>query len=298
MMSNNSDFHQFNVVTFNAFGVPSLWTQARLRTIARELNDRALNAVCLQEVQWYRYVSLLWQAFSNYPHASWEPHLYAPKGGLMTLSRQPQYNTEFIPFDERGWFLGPTITDRMLHKGMLVARLQHGNMPITLINTHLAANYSGNWSRSNRYARLEAAQLEQLAQVVNAQPQERAVIVVGDFNIPRYSWLYHEFLDATGLHDPLGEEETPTYRPYHRLPSLVSSFLSVAIDHALIRIPSHTEVKYESLVILQDEVELVDGRRGHLSDHYGIHLRLEWPRTTTITPPRHGGAPTECQVRQ
>jgi endonuclease/exonuclease/phosphatase family metal-dependent hydrolase len=277
-MTDNLDLHQFNVVTLNAFGVPSMWTQARLRTIARELNDRALNAVCLQEVQWYRYVPLLFKAFTNFPSASWEPHLYAPKGGLMTLTRQPQHSAEFIRFEEKGWFLGPTIADRMLHKGMLVSRLQHGNMPVTIINTHLAANYSGNWSRSNRYARLEASQLEHMARVVNAQPPEQMVIVVGDFNIPRYSWLYEEFLAATGLHDPLGEEEAPTYRPHRRLPSLISAFLSVAIDHALVRIPPGRSVQYESLIILQEEVEMVDGRRGHLSDHFGIHLRLEWPR--------------------
>ncbi|MDQ4079047.1 MAG: endonuclease/exonuclease/phosphatase family protein [Chloroflexota bacterium] len=278
-MMDNRDFHQFNVVTLNALGVPSTRTRARLRTIARELNDRALNAVCLQEVQWFRYAPLLFEAFTNFPYGSWEPHLYAPKGGLMTLTRQPQSETQFIPFEERAWFLGPSIADRMLHKGILISHLTHGNMPITLINTHLAANYSANWSRSNRYAKLEAAQLKQLSRVVNEQPNHRMVIVVGDFNIPRYSWLYHEFLDRTGLHDPLGEVEEPTYRPHPRMPALLSSLFSVAIDHALVRFPRGIGIRTESLIILQDEVELVDGRRAHLSDHYGIHMRLEWPRS-------------------
>lgn len=283
-MNDNLDYHQFNIVTLNAFGVPSGRTEARLRTIARELNDRALNAVCLQEVQWFRYAPLLFKAFTNFPHAAWEPHLYAPKGGLMTLTRAALRNPRFIPFTERGWMLGPTITDRMLHKGMLISELTHGNMEITLINTHLAANYSGNWDRSNRYARLEAAQLEQLAVVVNGVPEERMVIVVGDFNIPRYSWLYHDFLERTNLHDPLGEATEPTYRPHPRLPSLLASLLAKAIDHALIRIPRGVEATYESLIILQDKVNLVDGRHAHLSDHYGIHLRAEWPRDKA-TPP-------------
>ncbi len=275
---NDTDFHQFNVVTLNAFGVPSSRTSARLRTIARELNDRALNAVCLQEVQWLRYAPLLLKAFTNFPHVAWEPHLYAPKGGLMTLTRAEQHDSRFILFENRGWFLGPTITDRMLYKGMLVSKLTHGNMPITLINTHLAANYSGNWGRDNRYAKLEAAQLAQLARVVNAQPPEQMVIVVGDFNIPRYSWLYHEFLEQSALHDPLGETKLPTYRPNSLVPAAFASLLSIAIDHALVRVPPGTEARYESLVILQDKVKLVDGRHAHLSDHYGIHLRIEWPR--------------------
>ncbi len=283
-MTSLDTLHQFNLVTFNAFGVPSLWTRARLRTIARELNDRALNAVCLQEVQWYRYVPIISRAFTSLPFASWEPHLYAPKGGLMTMTREPQHDARFIPFEERGGFLGPSLADRMLHKGMLLSRLQHGNMPITLINTHLAANYSGNWERSNRYAKLEAAQLTQLAAVVNEQPAEHMVIVVGDFNIPRYSWLYHEFLAQSGLHDPLGEQDGPTYRPHPRLPALLSSLLTIAIDHALVRIPSGVNAQYESLIILRDKVQLINGRQAHLSDHYGIHLRVEWPRDPVAPP--------------
>ncbi|MBA3530804.1 MAG: endonuclease/exonuclease/phosphatase family protein [Ardenticatenales bacterium] len=273
-----SDLHQFNVVTLNAFGVPTIRTRARLRTIARELNDRALNAVCLQEVQLQRYVPVLSGAFSNFPYASWEPHLYAPKGGLMTLTREPQSSGRFIPFRNRGWLFGPIIADRMLHKGMLVCRLEHRGLPITLINTHLAANYSGNWERSNRYAKLEALQLAQLAEVVNEQPPESLIVVVGDFNIPRYSWLYEEFLTATRLHDPLGEVHDPTYRPHALLPAQVASMLNIAIDHALIRVPEGLAARYESVIILRDKVELVDGSHAHLSDHYGIHLRIEWPK--------------------
>lgn len=272
------DVHQFNVVTLNAFGVPSGRTRARLQTIARELNDRALNAVCLQEVQLQRYVPVLSAAFTNFPHAIWEPHLYAPKGGLMTLTRAAQNNGRFLPFRQRGWFLGPTIADRMLHKGMLISQLEHRGVPITLINTHLAANYSGRWDRSNRYAQLEAAQLAHLAEVVNEQPPNHVVIVAGDFNVPRYSWLYEEFLERTQLRDPLGTASDPTYRPDHRLPSSLMAMLEVAIDHALVRIPETLELTTLSTIILREKFDLVDGRNAHLSDHYGIHLRLEWPR--------------------
>lgn len=284
-----SQNHQFNIVTLNAFGVPSGRTRQRLRTIARELNDRALHAVCLQEVQFQRYVPVLASAFTNFPHASWEPHLYAPKGGLMTLTRASQVSAHFIPFEDRGWFLGPTLADRMLHKGMLICTVPHGNIFVTLINTHLAANYSGNWERSNRYAKLEAAQLKQLARVVNEQPAEHVVVVAGDFNIPRYSWLYDEFLASTHLHDPLGEMAEPTYRPHALLPSTVAAALSVAIDHALVRVPEGLALSYASAIILQDKVTLVDGRRDHLSDHYGIHLRLEWPRAEAMPSPTQSG---------
>jgi endonuclease/exonuclease/phosphatase family metal-dependent hydrolase len=273
-----TEMHQFNLVTLNAFGVPSGRTRARLQTIARELNDRALHAVCLQEVQLHGYVPVLSKAFTNFGYASWEPHLYAPKGGLMTLTTKEQQNVQFIPYESRGWFLGPTIADRMLYKGMLLCTVEHHSVPITIINTHLAANYSGNCSRTNRYAKLEAAQLRQLASVVNIQPEDHIVVVVGDFNIPRYSWLYHEFLEATHLFDPLGQTQNPTYRTNPHLPAFFSSMLNVAIDHALIRTPKSFPLVVESSIILQDKVKMVDGRNAHLSDHYGIHVRLEWPK--------------------
>jgi endonuclease/exonuclease/phosphatase family metal-dependent hydrolase len=286
----SSSWQEFNVVTLNAFGVPLGRTRARLLTIARELNDVRLDAVSLQEVQMYYYAPMLGAAFTNFPYVSWEPHLYAPKGGLMTLSRHPQSRARFIPFDARGWFMGPTIADRMLHKGMLICDMECGETPITLINTHLAANYSGNWDRTNRYARLEAEQLRQLARVVNEQPREHIVIVVGDFNIPRYSWLYEEFLESTGLHDPQGTFHEPTYRPNARLPKEVAALLAVAIDHALVRFPDDLEWHHESTIILRDKVRLVDGRHAHLSDHYGIHLRVQWQKKRTHDEPTRNGA--------
>lgn len=273
-----TDTHQFNLVTLNAFGVPTVRTRTRLRSLARELNDRALHVVCLQEVQMHRYVPIFNEGLTNFPYASWEPYLYAPKGGLMTLSREAQESAAFLPFKARGWLLGPTIADWMLFKGMLITRLTHRRVPITVINTHLAANYSGNWSPSNRYAKLEALQLTQLAEVVRREDPRQLVIVAGDFNIPRYSWLYHEFLERSGLHDPLGDQQEPTYRPDSRLPAAFSAMLNVAIDHALVRLPPGLEATLTSTIILKDKVELLDGRTAHLSDHYGIHLRIEWPR--------------------
>jgi len=54
----------------------------------------------------------------------------------------------------------------MLHKGVLMTDLVFDGQPITILNTHLTANYSGNWSRTNRYARLQQIQLRRLAAVV------------------------------------------------------------------------------------------------------------------------------------
>ncbi len=68
------------------------------------------------------------------------------------------------------------------------------DLPIVVLNTHLSANYSVNWDTGNHYARIEHSQLQQLAGIVRAQPPEALVVAAGDFNIPRGSWLYNDFL--------------------------------------------------------------------------------------------------------
>ena len=82
-------------------------------------------------------------------------------------------------------------------------KIQLGELPIVVLNTHLTANYSGDWRSDNRYTRNERCQLEQLAETVRAQSADTLVLVAGDFNIPRGSGLYHEFMQASGLTDPL-----------------------------------------------------------------------------------------------
>jgi hypothetical protein len=95
------------------------------------------------------------------------------------------------------------------------------------------ANYVGDWERHGIYARVEEAQLQQLAQTVQRQPMDAVVIVVGDFNIPRGSRLYQDFLACSGLTDPLKGDTRPTLR----LPSGVPSRFSLPIDYALVRLP-------------------------------------------------------------
>jgi len=43
--------------------------------------------VCLQEVQSHAYRRLLARACASYPHAAYAPFVHAPKGGLLTLTR-------------------------------------------------------------------------------------------------------------------------------------------------------------------------------------------------------------------
>ena len=84
--------------------------------------------------------------------------------------------------------------DRFVRKEMLISSLHWGDVPVVVINTHILANDSGDWERYGVFTRMQEKQLRQLADTVAAQPSNALVAVVGDFNLPRSSQLYHNFL--------------------------------------------------------------------------------------------------------
>src|SRR4051794_33867273 len=209
----------FSLITLNSFGVPAPSTRSRLYAVAQELNRMGADVICLQEMQMHAYRRLMIRACTSYDASFFEPFLHAPKGGLLTLSRLPIQESEFTLFRERGLWYTPAIADWILHKGVLCTCLALGNLSVIVLNTHLTANYTANWSRQNRYARAEHKQLRHLAEIVREQSPEALVIVAGDFNTPRGSWLYEEFIAASGLTDPLAGDTRPTLRPPAAMPA-------------------------------------------------------------------------------
>jgi len=91
---------------------------------------------------------------------------------------------------------------------------------LTFNTPHLLANLSGGWSRGNRHARAEEAALKQLADALSVDHPD-PLLAVGDFNVPRGSWLLGEFLARAGLHDVLAGDRRPTYRPTPRIPASI-----------------------------------------------------------------------------
>ncbi|MFN8471554.1 MAG: endonuclease/exonuclease/phosphatase family protein [Anaerolineae bacterium] len=267
--------HSFHMVTLNTFGVPFLPnTRLRLRTAGRSLNVANLDVVCLQEVQYSRYVPLLRHEFDLLPHAAYEPHVYAPKGGLLTLSRHPLRNTQFYPYKDRRLRIGPAVADWALYKGAMVAELVMGSLPTIIVNTHLIANYSNNWSRHNRYAQLEHAQAQELAELINRLDRNALVLLAGDFNFPQESWVYEEFVLATGMLDPLAEQTKPTFRP----PRLVPGVAPLPIDFVFVRPPLDVDVQIGAHQLFEEHVEMINGRRGYISDHNAIRVDVTWSK--------------------
>jgi endonuclease/exonuclease/phosphatase family metal-dependent hydrolase len=261
----------FKLLTLNCYGVPAPGTWSRLRALARLLDESAMSAVCLQEVQANVYRKLFVKSVAGYDSA-FEPFIHAPKGGLLTLSAAPIETREFILYQERGLWYTPALTDWILHKGMLITRMTLHGLRVVVINTHLTANYMGNWGRGNAYAEHEHNQLMELARVVRAQPDHALVVVAGDFNVPRGSWLYESFMMQSRLTDPMAGETQPTLRPRRGMPRRYFA----PIDYTLFRSPPLHGCQINSHLRFEDPVELGNGRSAHVSDHIGVELNVSW----------------------
>src|SRR5690349_13596885 len=266
----------FSLLTFNCFGTPVPRARRRLQALARQLENSSIQLVCLQEVQLVYFQRLLIQACASYPFQAFEPHLHSPKGGLVTLSRVPLSAQRFETYEEQGrWYL-PTAMDRFLRKGMLVSSLLWEGFPVVVINTHVIANYNGDWERQGVFARMQEKQLRQLAEVVSVQPSDALVVVVGDFNIPRGSRLYTDFIRRTGLIDTLAEDSRPTHRP----PRGVPAQYALPIDFVFVRVPSSLAVQITCDLRFSNKLQLTHRHHDYLSDHNAIEVSFTLDSST------------------
>lgn len=263
---------RFSLLTLNTFGLPLFLGWSRLSRIARELNDFAFSLICLQEIQQNAYIRLLNSALRSFLHHAYAPGLLAPKGGLYTASRLPFETSTFTAYGNRGRLLGPGFADWVLNKGVLETHLTLAHRPVVIMNTHLHANYAGNWNLNHSLTQIQRDQVKHLAEMVNAQPNDALVVVCGDFNFPRGSPLYFELLDLCKLTDPLADDLRPTYRPFPLIPSK----WSIPIDFVLVRLPAWNGITVEADVIPIEDHSKPTAVQRFLTDHNALSLVVRW----------------------
>jgi hypothetical protein len=107
--------------------------------------------------------------------------------------------------------------------------------------------------------------------VVNQQEPGSLIVIAGDFNLPRHSWLYDEFVEATGVIDPLNGYLKPTYYPMFSLPDRYHQ----PIDHIFVRPPAGFDLKVSAELLFEQAIPLTSGALGRVSDHAGVQLNLQ-----------------------
>jgi endonuclease/exonuclease/phosphatase family metal-dependent hydrolase len=229
-------------------------TRARMDALAALLDDSDYDIVCLQEVISPLILARLRRATPSYPHTSHSWTFPLVRGGQVTLSRWPMSRTHYTPYIPAR----PARPEWLLNKGALFTRIKLPSGHLTVVNTHLSANMDMDWSPSNRYTKVERAELARLAKAVTRIDPAELLVVTGDFNVPRDSPYFATFASSAGLQDALAGSTEPTYRP---------ECADIGAIDQLLHTPN---LKAEARVVLKDKVRLADGDRAGLSDHYAI----------------------------
>jgi endonuclease/exonuclease/phosphatase (EEP) superfamily protein YafD len=274
-----------SLLTFNTFAILNWDTPFRVSALAQELAQIKAEVVCLQEIHQHLFRRTLTTATPYHVDAIHAPKRGRPRGGLLTISRLPVVEHHYVSFEEQGRWYHLELMDRMLDKGILVTQYVVDDLPFIVVNTHIIANYAADYARNGRPALRQQSQLHQLAIAIKNLPPEALVALVGDFNLPRGSWLYDEFLEQSGMEDTLAGDQRPTYRP---LPGVPAHY-ALPIDFIFVRQPRDLTVTCTSSLCLDQPVRLVGNYRNFLSDHLGIISHFSWDKAQAAekaAPPR------------
>lgn len=264
--------NEFSLLSLNTFGLPFFLGWWRLARIASELDNNGATIICLQEIQQNAYVPLLSRSLKTYPHRAVYPHIYAPKGGLGIYSRLPLAWKRFEVYKDRGLRWLVTYSDWALYKGALIAGLKVQELKIVIMNTHLNANYTGVWRRKNPLAHVQHKQVQQLTHLIEELPADALVIVCGDFNFPRDTFLYEELITQNGFSDPLSDNPRPTYRPFPLIPSKWNT----SLDYVLFRAPHETEFQVQADIVVVEDATKKYAFQRFLTDHCALTLQISW----------------------
>jgi len=264
--------HEFSLLSLNTFGIPFFLSFGRLERLAGELEQLGPTVICLQEIQQNVYTPLLSRRLRTYPYRAIFPHVYAPKGGLGIFSRMPLIQQRFEPYLDRGLRFFITVADWALFKGVMIAHLQIEGGNIFILNTHLNANYSGKWHHKNPLALVQLSQVKKLSALLEEMPAEALIVLCGDLNFPRTSFLYEELIGQNGLIDPLHDDPRPTYRPF----PLVPSKWKTSLDYILYRQPKGGDFNIQANILpIEDSKQKIALRR-FLTDHCALKLKIKW----------------------
>jgi Endonuclease/Exonuclease/phosphatase family len=245
------------VASLNTRGVPIVGSRLseRYGVIGREFDGSEVEVVNVQEVLTYYHLRQLVRSMPSYRFVSFRRSVAGPAGGLVTFSRRPVTATRYVRFG----FPGMSRLTAAL-KGTLVTRFPFGYV----VNTHPTANVDGDWSESNRFHGLHREQLAALADVVDALPGP--AVVCGDFNVPRESGLFRDFIAKTQLIDAYAGTCPPTFHAEFLPPDRPSH----CIDFVL-----HTgAVSVQSADLMFTGKLPMPGGPALVSDHVGLRVRL------------------------
>lgn len=240
----------------------------RMKAIVEHVALLDLQVVAFQEV-WTRAsrdTLIAGTARIGFAHV-WHNPETTGGSGLLVVSKFPITSAHFEPFEARGH------PERILHmdyysgKGFALLEIETEGGLVTLLNTHLHANYARP-GKPDEYKGVRAAQVIQL---VAALPSiQTPLIAMGDFNLNDDESSYRVLLGLSGLRDVAAalDAKQPTSldsNPYHR-----KRHVDKRLDYAFCRDGNRQGLRPVSIQLdFLADLDF-DGRPGTYSDHAGL----------------------------
>ncbi len=237
----------------------------RLQIVAENLKKENPDVILLQELFTYLHLRFLRQLLPPY-QLFYQPFIYGPRGGLVIFSKMPIKKIQYIDFEVKGSLWNKSLTGPITKKGMLIAHCQ--SLPLTLINTHLTQNSDHDWSDHNRYTKILMKQLHQLTHEMK-KIKNTNLILAGDFNMPKTTHLYSDFINATQLTDAFSQYQNSTYH------TDVIPFFTPERREDYIFYRGENIKCVQTSELFKEKYRFPDGTNLYLSDHIALKAQFE-----------------------
>ncbi len=254
-----------HIITWNLHGPPLAPRRAqRFAAAAEYILQQLPDILCLQEV-WFpsEAAALVAQLELAYVVAE-PPHGWFPgsQGGLLTFvrrrSRWAIRQRRFTAFHVEAPVWRIWEGDGYANKGFHQLELERDGQPLTILNTHLQAQYG-----TRTYAEVRSAQVDQFNETVAAIAPEIPVVACGDFNTAPDDAIYRSLI-GTWLDVTKGHRDG-----CHCGTTVMASEPTQWIDYVLLRKPTWT---MRMVQIVRIESQAADAP---YSDHHGLNVKLE-----------------------
>lgn len=177
---------------------------------------------------------------------------------------------KFFPYPNQGRALSIGFSDWALNKGVLLADLEVHGRSLVVMNTHLQANYRGDWRLSNQQTQIQLDQVNFLVDLIHSQEKDACVIVCGDFNFPHQSPAYQQLVTQSGLIDAFADDLRPTYLPF----PLISAKWRTTLDYIFYRIPAGAVANLKAEIIPMVNSIGTTPLQRFLTDHCALSIKF------------------------
>jgi len=270
--------NEISIITFNVFGAPFFGSKIirslfrtkiakRFEKIGTALNTSSADFILLQEVHTYQHLTILKKKLSNYKYYYFKKYLLGPRGGLATFSKYKCEQQTYVDFTEKGSWLSKSIVGKLGKRGLLI--LDFMSLDLTVINTHLSQNSELTWGDQGHYINVIRSQLLQITDILKGIAPKYLIFFGGDFNMPKESKEYENFLVSCKLQDLRKSDSTSTK---HAEYSQGKSYIE-CIDY-IFASKNHSIKVIENKKLFTNRVK-IDNEEIYLSDHIGLQTKFE-----------------------